>query len=61
MVGHIADLRAKEVSVSADEAGTERMYGAGRAISSSAVCFGSEIDGKDGGSLVSALVQVAAL
>jgi len=51
MVGHIADLRAKEVGVSADEAGTEMMYGEGSARS----CVGS---GSDGGSMVSALVRM---
>jgi hypothetical protein len=61
MVGQIADLKAKEVGVSADEAGTEIMYGAGRARSWLAVCFGSEIDGNNGGSIVSAPVDVAAL
>ena len=52
MVGHMADLRAKEVGVSADEAGTEIMYGAGRARSWLKVCIGS---GNDGGSMLSAL------
>lgn len=50
-MGQIADLKAKEVGVSADEAGTEMMYGGRRARP----CVGS---GSDGGSIVSALVQM---
>ena len=52
MVGHMADLRAKELGVSADEAGTEIMYGAGRERSWLEVCIGT---GNDGGSMVSVL------
>ena len=59
MVGHIADLRVKEMSVSADEAGTEMMYGAGRVRSLLAVCPGSAIGGKDGSSTTPSLVHEA--
>lgn len=59
MVGHIADLRVKDVSVSADDAGTEMMYGAGKVRSWSAVCFGSAIGGNDGVSTTPSLVHEA--
>jgi len=54
-VGHNADLREREVSVNAEEAGTGRMYGAGRGTKlGRAGWFG--VAGERGSVSVSALV-----